>query len=598
MENKWIFQPEPLMGGAAGDAYAKTLNAKTRPREHILVREAGQNSCDAWDHDSASPVRIVFRQEELDEHATARFEEVTRIGAQFSERNSSLNLKTTETVDRLKDGNPGTRLLFIEDYNTVGLGGPLDITTSNAHFRKLALSLGVADKLDGESSGGSYGFGKAVYSSSSDCKTIFFYSVFRPTEDTKGHSARLMGCSYFKTHEFAGKRFTGRAWWGVGLSDESAEPFHGDEAHELAEKLGFHRRGPEEYGTSILVVGSLPLEMSKIRRAFELYWWPRIWEHNLDVELIERGVPTEPPRPRQNPAVEPYIRAFEIALETRTFGEREFRQPIRVQNSDSPGMVAAVFVDRDAVVEDEFARLGSVAYIRTPRMVVTYDLVGWDYLPGFAGVFVADDKMDGTFKKSEPPEHDIWSEHAEELDENERSVVRRTVENVKGKLKTYQKQLTPPPPPGGTRLVFLEKMLGKLFKVGGDLPKAPSKVSDPVHIRFEKNERVEADGGTFVESEIHLSLDDNYAESTLPIELTIRLPLLADDNKRADEEAIPISVKFDEAEESPEYQEKFVRTLSLDKGKASKCFIRSAAFPAEWAARIEFHYGPVSEVAQ
>ena len=43
----WVFQESDPMGGAPGEAYANTLKSTGMPPEHVLAREAIQNSVDA-----------------------------------------------------------------------------------------------------------------------------------------------------------------------------------------------------------------------------------------------------------------------------------------------------------------------------------------------------------------------------------------------------------------------------------------------------------------------------------------------------------------------------------------------------------------------
>lgn len=165
------------MGNTEGSAYTKAVSSKGKPKEHALVREAAQNTMDAKDPSSQDPVRLVIRKTKIGPKGVQAFEELTRIGNDFQGRLEKLKLPNESSIHKLANGQAGLDLLYIEDFNTIGLGGPLTHNAKNAHFRKIALSLGVGDKLvAGDTSGGSYGFGKAVYSGSSDCKTVFFYS--------------------------------------------------------------------------------------------------------------------------------------------------------------------------------------------------------------------------------------------------------------------------------------------------------------------------------------------------------------------------------------------------------------------------------------
>ncbi len=67
----WIFQESDPMGGAAGEAYANTLKSPGMQPEHVLAREAIQNSVDAGLE--GEKVRVVFRHKLLTGSAKAEF---------------------------------------------------------------------------------------------------------------------------------------------------------------------------------------------------------------------------------------------------------------------------------------------------------------------------------------------------------------------------------------------------------------------------------------------------------------------------------------------------------------------------------------------
>ena len=69
----WIFQDSDPMGGAAGEAYANTLKSPGMQPEHVLAREAIQNSVDAGL--DGEKVRICFRHVQLANTAKTVFVE-------------------------------------------------------------------------------------------------------------------------------------------------------------------------------------------------------------------------------------------------------------------------------------------------------------------------------------------------------------------------------------------------------------------------------------------------------------------------------------------------------------------------------------------
>lgn len=590
----WEFQEEGIMGDSAGDAYSKAVSSKGKPKEHALVREGGQNSKDAQDPNAAQPVKLVIRREILGPSRAEAFAELTRIGTDFEQRLDKLRLPSVTTINDLKNNQPGIHLLYIEDYNTIGLGGPFSRNTPDAHFRKLALSLGVGDKLIGGASGGSYGFGKSVYSGSSDCKTVFFYSSFEPTEGTEGAHARLMGCAYFKGHEHEGKSYTGRAWWGVPFEKGVVKPYLDEEAHELAEKLGFQRRDANIRGTSVLVVGCGNLDMREIRKAFELYWWPSIVEHTFDIVMFDDVVPIDPPQPKQNNTVRPFVKAYELFLGIQQPEHKvSAKKDVKGTADTIAGTWAAVHVDRD-LYDGEEELLDSIALMRQPRMVVSYEKVGKEYLPGFASVFVASDSVDPVFKKSEPQEHDLWSEHADELSDFEREIVVKSLKKLRSEVREFQRNLKPPTPPGGIQLPQLQRMLGNIFKAKGQQKEPPKRPPDPVHVHIQPV-RTDEEYGSMLQARIKIRLKDEFKSDELPAKIIVRIPVLANDNQTADDDPIRFKSKMKNEDEFGDFVDKLELYSTLFKDETLEMDIESESFPTYLVARLDVYCGQGEE---
>src|SRR5690606_8913878 len=157
-----------------------------------------------------------------------------------------------------------------------GLSG--DPHDKNSNFYRLLLSLGDRTKArTARGTGGSYGFGKSVYSSSSAIQTIFAYTRFK--DEGGRETTRIFGCGYYASHERRGKNYSGRAWFGTKTRrDEQGggvvDPLTGKSADALAGELGFDLRGPGRLGTSILIVDA-DIDMESIKQGIEDWWWPR-----------------------------------------------------------------------------------------------------------------------------------------------------------------------------------------------------------------------------------------------------------------------------------------------------------------------------------
>ena len=192
----WTLERVPIMGGATGEAFVNPLHGTGMPVASVLAREAIQNSVDAWQRDRADKAKVVFRRVSLTGKAKREFVAVAGLDTEFLRRRKILGFQQDHCIDSLGKPNAPLHILYIEDYGTHGLyGNPHD---SKSHFFRLLLSLGDSAKSrNRKDSGGSYGYGKAVYSANSRIHTILAYSVFDPRDDGEKHHARLMGCAIF-----------------------------------------------------------------------------------------------------------------------------------------------------------------------------------------------------------------------------------------------------------------------------------------------------------------------------------------------------------------------------------------------------------------
>ena len=198
----WVFEHVPRMGGATGEAYTNTLASSGMPPAAVLAREAIQNSVDAM-QPKARKVEMHFVFRDLIGEAKKAFVDASGI-SQLTPRVPKLNLKEPNCILTIDASDQPMRLLYIDDRKTTGLEG--DFTDPDSKFFKLLLSMGDGGKQhDEHGTGGSYGFGKSVYSSSSSIQSIFAYS--RTKDDNGVPRSIFFGCGYFKKHKFGYKIF-------------------------------------------------------------------------------------------------------------------------------------------------------------------------------------------------------------------------------------------------------------------------------------------------------------------------------------------------------------------------------------------------------
>jgi hypothetical protein len=166
------------MGGSASEAWLNPLSGSGLRKEYALAREAVQNSCDAELEGETVLVRFRLRSvggaelQELSEGLGLKEGPLPRL--------ETLGLSERNAIEILGQGKGSqkTNVLYIEDFNTCGLGGKLEgRVDANDHFRRLCLWLGLQESAVGhEDRAGSFGYGKSVYANASNARTVAFYS--------------------------------------------------------------------------------------------------------------------------------------------------------------------------------------------------------------------------------------------------------------------------------------------------------------------------------------------------------------------------------------------------------------------------------------
>jgi hypothetical protein len=577
------------MGGAAGEAYANTLKSPGMHPEHVLAREAIQNSVDA--EIEGEKVFVRFRQRSLTGRLKDDFVEHARLG-DIEARAKQLELSGPNCLATLLKPRTPLSLLYVEDFNAVGLGG--DPHDKSSNFYRLLLSLGDRSKnRTSKGTGGSYGFGKSVYSSSSAIQTIFAYTRFR---DREGRDrTRIFGCGYYASHEWKGRSFSGRAWLGgrAGAQDGRliVDPLEDKPADKLAESLGFQHRDDRDYGTSILIVDA-DVDVQAVVKGVEDWWWPRLIEHRLDVELIDKDSNLHQPRPRKDERLRPFIEAFDIArgrAEPKP-GTQKFH---RLNNLADTALGSAGFVV--VPIDDTGSpllppeRCNTVALIRSPLMVVAYKPFS-ETAPLVVGAFVSADEVDIHLKRSEPPAHDRWDPESTNLrDESGKAkeIVKSVLSRIKTGLKRFQTEAAPPTPPKQRRLSLLERALASYFRpttIGR--PISPEPTTSMLHLDFTRQPHAIAtdDGRLVLRSGFSVTLDPKAEEDTVTLTLRIGCPVVEDDGQDGDDLPLVVSVKGTNAKAHPDDPHQF--TFDLSKNSKAHFAVESAPYNAAWTVRL------------
>ncbi|CDM65395.1 hypothetical protein PYK22_01394 [Pyrinomonas methylaliphatogenes] len=584
---KWYFEPVGPMGGATGNAFANVLQAAGIDPEAELAREAIQNSCDAA-KEGPRRVRVVFRIVALEGDAKQRFIEALSLAQGIGKR---MNYVSLARDNCLAEPERPLHLLFVEDYETKGLSG--DPHQRWSHFHRLLLSVGDSTKaLESRATGGSYGYGKSALSLNSRLRTIVAYSAFRP--DETGATARLMGCAYLDAHEFKGKQWTGRGWFGVRRAGHEiiVDPLRDEEAHAFAELLGFRSRRNEEHGTSILIVDSHAHDHQRILRGIEEWWWPRLLDQELEV-VVEAEGKEYFPQPKQRQDLLPFIECYSLAVErAQPAGPHQKSDRFNRLRGLSLGGYGLQVLPADLADEFPEEKLGRVALIRSPKMVVEYAQMGRS-TPAAVGVFLADSDIDDILKLSEPPNHDRWDPESRRLEvakpdeDTAREVVRQVRKRLKDQMRKLQAQASPPRPREERRLRFLERELGALFRppMRGD---GWEGVTDPVEIRFREGPAIRPCKSDSIETfaTVALRLRSDAEDDSTEAIVRVRVPVLEDDHGR-EGDLLQVTIEFENGNPAITGQTESEFPIELSKSEWRVFRVRSAPYDHRWATKVD-----------
>lgn len=439
-------------GGAAAQGIMRALGRPRLDHVSVLVREAVQNSWDArTDESSSGNVAFTARLEKFTAAELERLEESV-----FAEKPTKHPIKGV-----LKNG---LRRLILEDRGTVGLCGPVFVEKSPGpgdRFINFCRMFGRAS--EGPIGGGTYGYGKSVYFSSSQASTIVIHT--RCLEQGKPQE-RLLALSLWRTNEQ--DLDTGRYWWGIPSRrhDGATGPVIGADAAKLAKSIGFTPFASDETGTSIMILAPKfhgvmerdpQLAARCIGESMVIWFWPRMLgaadrSGRLSFQVFCDGEAVAIPNPTKDSPFSTYATALNTLVARRKNKEIEQPHVAHEIRSEKPGarlgyLALALtprhnrkefaitqldeqgdatiedhaFADQVAAAEGERASCHHVALIRAPGQVIKYERFRafHDASMEFGGVFLVDGKSDHAdrdpedvnlaFAKAEPPSHDDWA---------------------------------------------------------------------------------------------------------------------------------------------------------------------------------------------
>lgn len=357
-----------------------------------------------------------------------------------------------------------------------------------------------------------------------------------------------------------GTKYYGRALYGVhqkrkGEPDPLCRPILNEAAHRIAQQLGFRKRADEEYGTSIMLIGS-HVDINALRTAIEDYWWPRIWSNLLSVELRDGNDVVEPPEPKKRSDLAPYTTCYSVIEEGIPIEPNQIEKNLRKNAvGDIPGVTQGKLVatplpesedDTDKAEDDTYLE-NTVALIRSgPKMVVKYlDPSGLSNAK-FAGVFVAHEDVEVPLHVSEPPLHDAWNPESYRFEKVyaaqpnllsfNRDVVSGILQKTRNYIREYRKNLVPAPPPvqvSGTRA--LTNILASVLSGSG--PRLiPQPSPRPFNLRLDEK-RVNEGQNSRIVTKTEIILNEKANAKSANATVSIRPYMLMDDDLKRDRDA-------------------------------------------------------------
>ncbi|MET9405539.1 hypothetical protein ABZX90_07110 [Streptomyces sp. NPDC002935] len=432
---RWFSQPYPPEGASAAEGIRNQLGRPELDLLTILVRESAQNSWDARVTQSASAVDYRIDMWTVGPAHTGAWRELLTDGA-------PAGAETFPLRETLRHG--PIRVLAVSDRGTRGLGGPTradDAVGSDRDFVSFIRNIG--EPRDTALGGGTYGFGKGIFYLLSKSGTVLVHSRCRTARG--GHETRLIGCTLWKSYTAAEpsgrRRYTGRHWWG-DMSGDVVEPLIGQEADATAQRLGLRSFGPEETGTTVVVIDPNLDELEPAHAADYLaetitwHLWPKMISTDdrppaMNFSVTCDGVHHSVPDPRETRPLNMFVAAYETM--TGTDGsDLHCMRPKRYLGR--LGLVKRIMppleptrASRMLDIED---LVHHVCLMRPAELVVRYQPGPKppSVNQGYAGVFRADEDMDEIYAKAEPPTHDAWNPQS--LDKPESTFVHTTFTRI------------------------------------------------------------------------------------------------------------------------------------------------------------------------
>jgi hypothetical protein len=471
--------------------------------EEVAARESAQNSMDAGQNERGA-TELVFQKLVADKSQKENLIKLLELETLLRPRIEVFEAEQkhrgfAQSLRELFDDDMLCALL-IRDYKTCGLGGRWDRYEQHDHFARLVCALNLDDKADENSnSGGSYGLGKTTYAKSSRINTVIYHSVFEPTADTDQVGRRLMGAGVYPKHKYLDQTFGGFAYWGeeIPRRPNETQPFVDEEAEALWEQIsacfGVNvSRKSGEKGTDVLILMD-SLEIEKIQRAIEAYYFPALLNNDLIVHFIDEQGNRRFPEVLQRPDLDQFVRLYERSKMEGSEKIDSFELAnLNKYQGYNIGRIAFEAAEPD---EADSSRNNCVAIMRGTGMVINYARMGGDQYEPAVGIFQADKDVHEFLQLAENSAHSEWSAQSRRLHQQHPSLGKKLVDRVnnvvKKRFQDFQRGLQPDVSETRSESGLLARLLtGALSGSKGDLgPDKP--FNNPVAMRLTQEERAD-----------------------------------------------------------------------------------------------------------
>lgn len=389
-ECKWTFAEQLDCAQEMGPNNAMAQNFKKSPYPS-LIRESIQNSLDAV-LDSNQPVVMQYQFISMN---SSEYPELFSLKdhiqgcLDYYSENGNAKAIYDPMIEKFEDKDFNSQMGYIKisDFNTKGM--EYEKNKTNSPFYAFVRSTGVSAK-DGQSKGGSFGFGKAAYYLISPISTILVSTC------TNEGSKFFEGITSLCTHMVNGKKYAN-----VGYYDDNGGMPITDESHIPEE---FIRKIP---GTDINILGfNIKEKKSAVKEMVEaVLWnfWFAIYSNKLIVIIDDKTISSdnleqlineyfsENSSPKTNP--KPFFEAVKNIADNRKFFRFE-------KNLEILGHCSFY-------LNKEKGGLDRITYMRSPKMLV--ESKGRRSHNGYFAVFHCDGKSgDDILRNMENPAHDEW----------------------------------------------------------------------------------------------------------------------------------------------------------------------------------------------